>query len=92
MGSQMSSLQTITRTLIFHIGLPKTGTTMIQEFLKASHLNFENNKVGVLSKDGYGAHYLLGEQLRKLDAFVNVGSIFLGKTNFTDYFPDLKDY
>jgi len=92
MGSQTSSLQTVTRTLIFHIGLPKTGTTMIQEFFKASHLNFENNKVGVLSKDGFGAHYLLGEQLRKLDAIGDGGSIFLGKTNFTDYFPDLKDY
>ena len=58
------------RILIMHIGLPKTGTTLIQEFLKANHENFAKKGIGVLSTDGNGAHYILGTQLLALDGNV----------------------
>ena len=80
------------RTLIMHIGLPKTGTTMIQEFLKRYHATFEENGVGVLEVDGINAaHHLLANYLQKLDGANKSDGWFLGEDKRSNYYPTWTD-
>ena len=76
------------RTLIMHIGLPKTGTTMIQEFLKANHEKFDKNGIGVLAVDGQGSHYFLGNYLNELDGNIIHSKGFLTEySSMSNYYP-----
>ena len=75
------------KTLHLHVGLPKTGTTSIQEFLKKNHDYFESNGVGVLSVDGEGAHHLLAQNIIKLDyPDMYLDGYFLGHDQLFDNF------
>ena len=81
------------RSLILHIGFPKTGTTMIQEFLKASCKQFEANGVGVLSVEGDGAHHHLGGYIIALDKpELREDGWFLGMHNQIDFFPKWRNH
>jgi hypothetical protein len=55
------------RTLVLHIGLPKTGTSTIQHYLNTFTAHFENHGIGSQAMEGGAAHYQLTHQLRSLD-------------------------
>ena len=81
------------RILYLHVGLPKTGTTSIQEFLKEHHKAFEASGVGTLSVDGQGAHHLLAQHLICLDQPNKyLPGFFLGQDSLhINFFPTWGD-
>lgn len=55
------------RALIVHAGLPKTGTTAIQTYFSNNHDSLNSAGIGVLSRQGTGHHFALGQYLLSLD-------------------------
>jgi len=86
--TKKSKKKPMSRTLIMHIGLPKTGTTMIQEFLKHNHEKFDKNGIGALSVDGQGTHAFLGNYLNELDGNIIQSKGYLtGYSSMSNYYP-----
>jgi hypothetical protein len=54
------------RNLYFHVGLPKTGTTSLQEILKANHSLFNDFGIGGMLENGEWSHHELAAFLNKL--------------------------
>lgn len=76
------------RSLLLHVGLPKTGTTTIQNYLQHNANGFSRAGIGVLSVEGLGAHYLLAHHLQSLDGIKPEEWFFGGYSQRTDFFPD----
>jgi hypothetical protein len=76
------------RSLLLHVGLPKTGTTSIQNYLQHNADVFSRAGIGVLSVEGLGAHYLLAHHLKSLDGNAREESFFGGDVERTGFFPD----
>jgi len=57
------------KKLLLHVGLQKTGSTMVQEYLLNNYVALESSDFQVLSKQGYGHHFALSHQLLSLDVF-----------------------
>ncbi|CAB4619400.1 unannotated protein [freshwater metagenome] len=75
------------RSLLLHVGLPKTGTTTIQNFIQHNSDAFSQLGVGVLSVEGLGAHYLLANHLKSLDGAQRESSFFANSAGRTEFFP-----
>ncbi|CAM8629996.1 hypothetical protein MCETE7_00520 [Acidimicrobiia bacterium] len=76
------------RSLLLHVGLPKTGTTTIQNFIQHNADAFAQLGVGVLSVEGLGAHYLLAHHLKSLDGAQRESSFFANVAGRTEFFPE----
>ncbi|MEI6459262.1 MAG: hypothetical protein WCP04_10040 [Pseudomonadota bacterium] len=55
------------KTLLLHVGLPKTGSTTIQDYLYQQRLALASCSFQVLSSQGHGHHFALAHQLLSLD-------------------------
>ena len=78
------------RSLLLHVGFPKTGTTTIQNYLQHNAEGFSRGGIGVLSVDGLGAHYLLAHHLKSLDGAERESTFFGNVAGRTEFFPDWK--
>jgi hypothetical protein len=76
------------RSLLLHVGLPKTGTTTTQFFIQHNAEAFSQLGIGVLSVEGLGAHYLLAHHLKSLDGTQRENSFFGNSSGRTDFFPE----
>ncbi len=76
------------RSLLLHVGLPKTGTTTIQYFIQRNAEAFSRLGIGVLSVEGLGAHYLLAHHLKSLDGAQREDSFFANIVGRTEFFPE----
>jgi len=57
------------KKLLLHVGLQKTGSTTVQEYLLNNYVALASSDFQVLSKQGYGHHFALSHQLLSLDVF-----------------------
>ena len=82
----------MTRTIYFHIGLPKTGSTAIQEYFKIYASLFLKHGISGLARDGLGSHSDLANYLLTLDHGTNqnIGLSHFSSTNFDA--PSTQDY
>lgn len=79
----------MSRRLIMHVGLPKTGTTTIQEFLTNHRDAFAREGTGVVGPYGRGGQHQLGDWLREQDGAHHTPGFFFGRRDrFDDLFPE----
>ena len=79
----------MTRRLIMHVGMPKTGTTTIQEYLRVHHAEFSAEGMGVLGRNGHSNGGQMGDWLVEMDGIHHLPGFFFGQRDAVgNHFPD----
>lgn len=88
----LSDKSQMTRRLVVHFGLPKTGSSTIQSFLLRNSQILQQTGTEILSPAGRACHEVLANELLNLDERGGPASTYSARGSVHDFLPSWSEF